>query len=135
MPVERVSIGFKDVSLTLKQNPLTKDIVTLKNDVAIARSVRNLVLTYPGERFFRPNIGCLVSRLLFENITPIVADQIKDEIYSTLQSHEPRIELTSKGVSVNPDYEGNAYNVTIRYIIIGADLDPQELSFVLQSTR
>ena len=45
MPLERVSRGFKDISLTLKKNPLTKDVIALKNEYAISRSVQNLVLT------------------------------------------------------------------------------------------
>lgn len=135
MPIERQSRGFKDVSLTLKQNPLTKDVVSLKNNVAIARSIRNLILTYPGERFFQPNLGCLVSRLLFENMSPIVADQIKDQIYSTIISHEPRVNLIDQSVNVFPDYENNSYNVSIKYIIVGEELNPQEVSFVLQSAR
>lgn len=135
MPARRVSRGFLDASMTFKTNPLTKDIVTLRNETAISRSVRNLVLTYTGERFFQPDLGCQVYRLLFENITEVVADQIKDEIASTINRYEPRVELSRNGVSVKPDYEGNGYAVTIRYNIIGVELTPQELSFVLQSTR
>ena len=36
---------------------------------------------------------------------------------------------------MNPDYDSNAFNVTIIYEIIGADVPPQELQFVLQQTR
>tara|TARA_B100001094_G_scaffold327296_1_gene385216 strand:+ start:60977 stop:61384 length:408 start_codon:yes stop_codon:yes gene_type:complete len=135
MPIPKLSRGFLDASLTLKTNPLSKDVVTLRNQVAISRSVRNLVLTFTGERFFQPDLGCQVYRLLFENITEIIADQIKDEISRTIARYEPRVELVRNGVSVNPDYEGNAYNVTIKYNIIGVEVTPEELSFVLQSTR
>ena len=48
MPLERSSIGFKDISLSLKRNPITKDLLVLKNESAIARSVQNLVLTIQG---------------------------------------------------------------------------------------
>jgi len=135
MPRERVSKGFLDASLTFKSNPITKDIVTLRNETAIARSVRNLVLTYTGERFFQPNLGCQVSRLLFENISEIVADQIRDEITVTIETYEPRVELGRESVIVKPDYAGNAYSITVRYTIVGVEVPPQELSFVLQSTR
>lgn len=135
MPRERVSKGFLDASLTFKSNPITKDIVTLRNETAIARSVRNLVLTYTGERFFRPNLGCQVYRLLFDNISEIVADQIRDEITVTIETYEPRVELGRDAVTVKPDYAGNAYSVTVRYTIVGVEVPSQELSFVLQSTR
>ena len=52
MPLERVSQGFKDLSMTFKRNPLNDDLIALKNETAIARSIRNIVFTVPGERFF-----------------------------------------------------------------------------------
>lgn len=57
MPLERVSQGFKDISATFKSNPLTNDVVDLKNASVIARSVRNIVMTVPGEKFFDPDFG------------------------------------------------------------------------------
>ena len=68
MPLDRTSIGFRDISLTLKRNPLTRDLVILKNEYAISRAVQNLVLTIQGEKPFDPDFGCAVNRLLFENI-------------------------------------------------------------------
>lgn len=133
MPVERISRGFKDLSMTFNSNPLTNDLILLKDETAIARSVRNLVLTFTGERFFQPDLGSKVSRLLFEPMTPIVSDQIKDEITRTIKSYEPRVEL--KSVVCTPRYDEYDYSVTIKYKIIGIDLRPTELSFLLQPTR
>jgi phage baseplate assembly protein W len=133
MPLEKVSRGFKDLSATFSRNPLTDDLILLKNEVAIARSIRNLVMTFNGERFFQPEIGSRVSRLLFDNMSPILADQIKDEISTTIGLNEPRVELND--INCIPNYDGNEYEVTIRYTIIGLDISPQELNFVLQPTR
>ena len=133
MPLERVSRGFKDLSLSFKRNPLSDDLITMKNDVAIARSVRNLVMTFTGERFFQPDVGSKVSRLLFDNMSPILADQIKDEIARTLAINEPRVAV--EDISCIPNYDGNDYEVTIKYKIIGIDVPAAELSFVLQPTR
>ena len=133
MPLERVSKSFKDISLSLQVSPLTSDVLSLKNETAIARSVRNLVLTVPGERFFNPDVGTDVGRSLFENIDPISASVIKSQIQSTIKSYEPRVTLTQ--VDVTPDYDNNAFDVTIRYNIIGIDVPPQQLVFVLQPTR
>ena len=74
MPLERVSRGFKDISMSFEVNPITDDIIGVKNDTAIARSIRNLVLTTPGERFFNENLGSGVSKLLFDNIDDIKKD-------------------------------------------------------------
>jgi phage baseplate assembly protein W len=133
MPVERVSKAFKDISMSFQVNPLNYDLIALKNENAIARSVRNLVLTYPGERFFNQNLGSRVSRALFDNIDQVSASLIRDEIENTINNYEPRVNLT--GVDVAPDYDNNTFNVTVRYTIVGIDVPPQQLSFALQPTR
>ena len=133
MPVERVSKGFKDLSMSFQVNPINYDLIALKNETAIARSIRNLVLTYPGEKFFNENLGSKVSRSLFDNIDEISASVIKDEIENTIQNYEPRVDLID--VVVDPDYDNNNFNVTVNYYIIGIDALPQQLSFALQPTR
>ena len=133
MPLERISKGFKDISMTFQVNPLNYDLIGLKNESAIARSVRNLVFTLPGERFFNENLGSKVSRSLFENIDEISASVIQDEITNTINNYEPRVNLID--VSVSPNYDENEFNVTINYRIVGIDVLPQQLSFALQSTQ
>jgi phage baseplate assembly protein W len=133
MPLERISKGFLDISSSFQINPLNFDLISLKNETAIARSVRNLVLTTPGEKFFNENIGSRVSQSLFENIDEINASIIKDEIINTIENYEPRVELIE--VFVSPDYDNYAFNVTIQYIIVGIDVLPQQLTFALEQTR
>jgi len=133
MPLERVSRGFKDVSMSFKVNPLNNDLVALKNATAISRSVRNIVFTTPGEKFFQPTFGSRVSQMLFENMDEITSLSIRDEIENSIRRFEPRVDL--KSVQVNPDFDGNQYDVVITYQIIGADVSEQQLEFVLQPTR
>ena len=133
MPLERVSRNFKDVSMSFKINPLNNDLVALKNTTAISRSVRNIIFTTPGEKFFEPTFGSRVSQMLFENMDDITAISIRDEIKNSIDIFEPRVQLT--GVRVNPDFDSNQYNAVINYKIIGADIPEQQLEFVLQPTR
>lgn len=133
MPLERVSQGFKDVSMSFKSNPLTNDLIALKNENAIARSVRNIVFTLPGEKFFDENFGSRISKLLFENVDDLTASSIKDEIERSIRNNEPRVRLRS--VKTLPNFENNEFDVTITYDIIGADVPAQQLEFVLQPTR
>ena len=133
MPLERVSQSFKDISSSFKVNPLNEDLIAIKNETAIARSLRNLIMTVPGERFFNPILGSQVSGLLFENIDLLTAAAIKDEIEITIANFEPRVELTD--VKVKPNYDNSEFNVTIFYDIIGIDVQPQQLEFALQPTR
>tara|TARA_A100001515_G_C4478811_1_gene179345 strand:+ start:67 stop:468 length:402 start_codon:yes stop_codon:yes gene_type:complete len=133
VPLERVSQGFKDVSMTFQKHPLTSDILALKNESAIARSVRNIVFTVPGEKFFDEDFGSRISQSLFENINDISANIIRNEIKSSLKLYEPRVNV--REVDVKPNFDQNEFNVTIIYEIIGADVPAQELQFVLESTR
>jgi len=133
MPLERVSQGFKDISMTFQSNPLNNDLIALKNENAIARSVRNIVFTLPGEKFFNQNFGSRVSRSLFENIDEISASIINDEITNSISNFESRVDLID--VQTTPNYDNNSFDVIIIYRIIGVDVLTQELQFVLQPTR
>ena len=133
MPLERVSSGFKDVSMTFQANPLNFDLIGLKNENAIARSVRNIVFTLPGEKFFDENFGSRISASLFENIDDITANVIVDEVTQSIERYEPRVELVN--VEAFPNFDNNSFDLLIVYNIIGADVPAQELQFALQSTR
>ena len=133
MPLQRVSKGFKDISMTFQTNPLNNDLIALKNETAIARSVRNIVFTLPGEKFFNPIFGSRLSKSLFENVDSISASVINDEIKNSIKNYEPRVSLIN--VQTDPDFDNNSFNVTIVYRIIGIDVQAQQLQFVLQSTR
>ena len=133
MPVQRISRGFKDLSASFQTNPLSNDLIALKNESAIARSVRNLVLTGQGERPFQPVLGTGVSRLLFENMDKLTASAIRSELRTTIENYEPRVEINE--ILVEPDFEGNAFHVTLQYFIIGMDVPEQELTFALAPTR
>ena len=133
MPLERVSQGFKDISMSFESNPLTEDLIAIKNETAIARSIRNIVFTLPGEKFFNPSFGSDISGSLFENIDDITGGVIEDQIRQSINNYEPRVKLVS--VKATPDYQGNAFDVVITYNIIGIDASPQQLAFALQPTR
>ena len=133
MPLERISKSFKDISLSFKSSPINGDILTLTNAGAIARSVRNLVATYPGERFFNPALGSDIQRVTFEQFDTLTSSEIKSQIETTLEIYEPRIKLVS--VDVANDYELLEFNVTVKYKIIGIQEQPQALTFTLQPSR
>ena len=133
MPAQRTSKAFRDISATFQVNPLNLDIVSLRNENAIARSVRNLILTIPGERPFNPVLGSNVHKLLFENFDSQTAFAIKTQIQMCLENFEPRIIVDE--VDVSPDFDAHEFNVTITYKIVGIDADIQQLQFALEPTR
>ena len=133
MPQQRVKRKFKDISMSFETNPLNDDLVSLSDTSAIARSIRNIVFTSPGEKFFNPDFGSRISESLFENVDEVSALAIEDEIKSSIINFEPRVNLLSTNVVPNPD--DNEMNVTIEYEITGIDIPPQQLEFVLLPTR
>ena len=133
MPAQRVSKSFKDISMSFKYNPLSGDLIGLKNENAIARSVRNIILTNPGEKIFDPNFGSNVSNILFETVDDITAVSIQDEIENSLKNYEPRVEIID--VIVDPDYDNNQFDVTISYQIVGIYIPPSQIEFALLPSR
>ena len=133
MPQQRVKRKYKDLSMSFESNPLNDDLVSLSDTTAIARSIRNIVFTQPGEKFFNPDFGSRISESLFENVDEVSALAIEDEIKSSIINFEPRVNLSFVNVKPNPD--DNEMNVTIEYEIVGIDIPPQQLEFVLLPTR
>ena len=133
MPAQRVSKSFKDISMSFKYNPLSGDLIGLKNENAIARSVRNIILTNPGEKVFDLFFGSNVSNILFETVDDITAVSIQDEIENSLKNYEPRVEIID--VIVDPDYDNNQFDVTISYQIVGIDIPPSQIEFALLPSR
>ena len=133
MPQERVNQNFKDLSMSFKTNPLNDDLIGIKDANAIARSIKNIVFTQPGEKFFDPDFGSRISESLFENVDDVSALAIEDELRSSIINFEPRVNLLD--VNVNPNVDDNEMNVVIQYEVTGIDIPPQQLEFVLLPTR
>ncbi len=133
MPLQRVSQGFKDISMSFLSNPLNDDLIALKNEQSIARSIRNIVFTFPGEKFFNESFGSDVSRSLFDNIDDLSASTLQDQIEESIKRFEPRVNL--RQVRIIPNFDNNAYDAIVVYDIVGIDVPAQELEFVLQATR
>ena len=135
MPVirQRQSRRFKDISLSFKRHPVTNDILALRNEDAIKRSVRNLVETINEERFFNSLIGSHVRESLFEVPDNTIRSTLKAQIENSILNFEPRVNLTD--VIINHPNDTNDLEVTVRYDIVGQESTPQEITFILQPTR
>ena len=135
MPVirQRQSRAFKDISLSFKRHPVTNDILALRNEDAIKRSVRNLVETINEERFFNSLLGSRVKESLFEVPDNTIRATLKSQIENSILNFEPRVNLTD--VIINHPNDTNDLEVTVAYDIIGQEATPQEITFILQPTR
>ena len=127
------SRAFKDITLSFKRHPVTNDVVTISNEDAIKRSVKNIVFTILGEKPFDPFFGSVINESLFDFNTNLSEIRISDEIKSSLLNYEPRIDNVSVYVTVSPD--SNAMNCTVQYDIVGIPAPTQEVDVLLFPAR
>ena len=133
MAVTRISRAFKDINLSFKPHPVTKDITSLRNENAIKRSVRNLVQPIPTERFFNSILGSQVRDSLFGFVDFGTASVIEREIITTIENFEPRVDNLQVNVEPRPD--DNEFEVNVLFDIIGQEFPTQDFSFILQAAR
>jgi len=133
MTNRRISRAFKDISLSFEPHPITKDLPVLKNEAAIRRSVRNIVQTIPTEKFFNSLFGSDIRGSLFEFVDFGTASVISDQIQTSIENFEPRIDNLQVEVFPRPDR--NEFEVTVIFDIIGQEFPTQEYSFLLEATR
>lgn len=129
----RISRAFKDISLSFAKHPVTNDILIIRNEDAIKKSVTNLVRTTLGERYFNPLLGTSVTKNLFEMVDEEISIIMREEILSVLRNFEPRIVLKDIRTTALPD--DNQINVEIEYDIVGLGFPTQNIEFLLLPTR
>ena len=133
MAIKRKSRGFKDISLSFLPHPVTNDLPILLNERAIVRSVRNIVETIPTEKYFDSLFGTDVRDSLFENFTNSTVTVLTDQIKTSINNYEPRVNNISLEVNGKPDL--NAIEVVIFFDIVGLDVPTQTFSFLVEPTR
>jgi len=132
MAITARKYNYSDLDLDFIAHPATGDVVRKFGQDAIKRSLRNLVLTNFYEKPFRPGIGSNVTKLLFENATPIVSNLISDAIRNIAMNYEPRIDIQQ--VSVKFSDAENGYNVSIVFVILNRN-EPVNINLFLERIR
>ena len=127
------SKAFKDINLSFKRHPVTNDVVTIRDEDAIKRSVKNIIFTILGEKPFIPLFGSVINESLFDLNTNLSEIRITDEIKSSLLNYEPRIDNIEVTVQVAPDR--NEMNCTVQYDIVGLPSPTQEVDVLLFPAR
>ena len=127
------SRAFKDINLSFKRHPVTNDLVTIRDEDAIKRSVKNIIFTILGEKPFEPNFGSVINESLFELNTSLEQIRIQDEINSSLLNYEPRIDNVIATVTIRPD--SHEMNCTVQYDIVGLPSPTQEVDVLIFPAR
>jgi phage baseplate assembly protein W len=132
MSILKRETRYSDLPINLTVHPVRGDLLTLENENAVKRSIKNLVLTEMGERFFQPTIGSGLAAYLFENITRDTASMIERKITEVITYHEKRANIIRVIVEADPDR--NAYSATIIFSVIN-NPEPIKLNIILERVR
>ena len=109
-----------------------KDLLSYKNEDSVKRSIRNILLTDKGERFFNPTFGSDIRKMLFENFSPSTEQVVADLIKTAIGNHEPRANVIDVNVSGNPDQ--NSMYINIVFSVINK-AEPVTLELILNRIR
>ena len=127
------SRAFKDINLSFKRHPVTNDVLTVSDEDAIKRSVKNIIFTILGEKPFEPNFGSVINQSLFDLNTNLSEIRVSDEIKQSLLNYEPRIDNIVVTTTIYPD--SNELNCTVQYEIVGIPAPTQEVDVLLFPAR
>ena len=123
---------FSDLDFNFTAHPVTKDLTRRYDENAIKTALKNLILTSNFERPFHSEIGSPIRRMLFEPATPLLAASLKQAVINTINSFEPRVELTN--VAVRVDEDSYTVGISIEFRIINTTR-PITLDLTLERTR
>ena len=127
------SRAFKDINLSFKRHPVTNDVITVSDEDAIKRSVKNIIFTILGEKPFEPNFGSVINQSLFDLNTNLSEIRVSDEIKQSLLNYEPRIDNIVVTATIYPD--SNELNCVVQYEIVGIPAPTQEVDVLLFPAR
>ena len=123
---------YRDLDLFFSRKS-NKDVNKVTDIEAVKRSVRNLVLLNSYEKPFHPEIAGDIRALLFENMTPLTSAVIARKVQDVIENFEPRARLT--GVQSIPNFDRNAYEVTVYFYVVNAPTELVEVTQLLERLR
>ena len=123
---------YSDFYSNFDLESVKKDLLSYKNEDSVKRSIRNILLTDRGERFFNPQFGSDIRKMLFENFSPSTEQVIADLIKTAIGNHEPRANVIDVNVSGNPDQ--NSMYINIVFSVINK-AEPVTLELILNRIR
>ena len=125
-------VTYSDFYSNFDLELVKKDLLSYKNEDSVKRSIRNILLTDKGERFFNPTFGSDIRKMLFENFSPSTEQVIADLIKTAIGNHEPRANVID--VNVSGDHDQNSMYINIVFSVINK-AEPVTLELILNRIR
>lgn len=125
-------IIYSDFNSNFQVELVKKDLIPIENEESVKTSIRNILLTGRGERFFNTTFGSDVRNMLFENYTSATEQIVKDLISTAINNFEPRANVLDVKVIGNPDM--NSMDLTILFSVINKS-EPVTLELTLNRVR
>lgn len=111
------TVFYKDLSLDFTPHPVSGDVRPVTDEVAIKRSLSNLIKTRRGTRPFRPDYGSDVYKYAFSS--GIFAEsQLNESVYNCIKKFEPRVNVTKIKSTIGE----NSVEVIVNYNIINTNI-------------
>lgn len=123
---------YSDFLTNLNVHPNTGDVIRRVDIEAVKRSLRNLLLTNKGERFYQPNFGTNINQYLFEPASVITERGLRDAIKESINNFEKRAIVDD--VVVKTGNDGESYIVDIYFRVIN-NSETQALNVKLDRLR
>lgn len=124
--------SWTDLDLSLTIHPIRKDIIPVRDDVAIGNALKNLLVSNFYERPFAVTKGANLRSLLFEPADPFTKISMRDNIARVIRVYEPRVDLLGVDIIDKPD--NNAYKVSVNFRIKENDQE-ETVNIVLRRLR
>jgi len=123
---------YSDFMTNFNAHPNTGMLLKRTNVEAVKRSLRNLLSTDKGERFFAPEFGGDIKKYLFEPADSITKENLKVSIGETIKRYEPRALVDTVNIALSNDEQ--TYIIDIIFRVIN-NPDPALLQIKLDRVR
>lgn len=124
---------YSDFDFAFKKHPVTKDVPIKRDIEAIKQSVRNILLTRRGEKFFDPDFGGSLTEFLFENFDPVIEAEMEMRIINTLRNYEPRVRVLN--IEITDLSDRNALNLVLEVQILSPENTTVNIEFIIERLR
>jgi len=108
---------YSDFATSFDMNPFTGMLARVTNEDAVKQSLKNIVLTECGERFYDSNKGSKVKQSLFELFDYSMFDVVKLQLRAALSAYEPRATIVDIQADADP-LDFNTMRVKIIFSVI-----------------